>query len=303
MDPGLLDMLHDSGDHHVFAVRQRVHVHFRRILQKLVNQNRPLRIRKSADQRRLRHILFHRLQIVSDHHRASAQHITRPHQHRQTNFIRQRHRFLRHESAAVARRRNFQFVQQRAKSPAIFRQVNRLRRRPNNLRAIFLQLQRQIQGRLPAKLYDNALRLFAVQNRQHVFQCQRLEIQTIRSVVVRGNCFRIAIHHDRFVSVFFQRKRSVAAAIIKLNPLPDAVRPAAQNHHLRTIHRRRFILFFVRRIQIRCKGFELRRAGIHPLEHRLHAQFFASRAHARCFHAPQFRDFLIARARPLRFQQ
>ena len=71
----------------------------------------------------------------------------------------------------------------------------------------------------------------------------------------------------------------MAAAVIELDSLPDPVRPAAQNHHLLAIRRRRLAARFVARIQIRREAFELRRARIHAIEHRRDAQLLAPRPH------------------------
>ncbi len=80
--------------------------------------------------------------------------------------------------------------------------------------------------------HRRALRSFVLINRPHVFERQRLEVETVAGVVVGRDGFRIAIDHDRLVAVFAQRERSVAAAVIELNSLPDAVGPAAENDDL-----------------------------------------------------------------------
>ena len=74
---------------------------------------------------RLLHVAAHRVFVVGDHHRAPAQHIARPHQHRIADPL----RALRHASStlvavAVRRRRNLQFVEQLAEQLAIFRQID-----------------------------------------------------------------------------------------------------------------------------------------------------------------------------------
>ena len=46
------------------------------------------------------------------------------------------------------------------------------------------QVQRQLQRRLAAVLHDHADRLFLVDDFQHVFQRQRLEVQAVGGVVV-----------------------------------------------------------------------------------------------------------------------
>ena len=229
MDAGLFDVLHDPADDHVGPVGQRIHVHFGGFFQELIDQHGSRR----THQRRLRHIFLHGVDVVRDHHRTPAQHVTGTHQHRHTNLARHARRFFRNQRGGIARLRDSQLFQQPPEPAPIFRKIDRFRRRANNRHAVALQFQRQIQRRLPAKLHDHALRLLALHDRQHVFQRQRLEVQPVRRVVVGRHRLRIAIHHDRFVAVFAQRKRRVAAAIVELNSLRDAIRPAAQNHDLR----------------------------------------------------------------------
>src|SRR3989442_8505357 len=49
------------------------------------------------------------------------------------------------------------------------------------------------------------------------------------TTLFRSDSFRIAIHHHCFEAIFAQRKRRVAAAVIELDSLPDAVWPAAKD--------------------------------------------------------------------------
>jgi hypothetical protein len=88
-----------------------------------------------------------------------------------------------------------------------------------------------------------------------------------------------------------QRERGVAAAVIELDSLPDAVGPAAQNHDLLAIRGRGFALRFVAGIEIRREAFELGRTGIDAIEDGRHAQLFArvrGRLHFGRF--PELRD-------------
>ena len=62
-----------------------------------------------------------------------------------------------------------------------------------------------------------------------VFEGQRLEVESVAGVVVGRNRLRIAVDHDGFVTIVAQRECRVAAAVVELNSLPDAVGPAAEN--------------------------------------------------------------------------
>ena len=75
------------------------------------------------------------------------------------------------------------------------------------------------------------------------------------------------------------------AAIVKLDPLPNAVRATTKDDNLIAV-RRLCLTFrrskdrrFIGRIHIRRLRLELRRAGIYPLEHGAHAQLVTGLAH------------------------
>ena len=57
MHARLFDMLHDAGDQHIVAIRQRVHVHFRGVFQKPVDQHGAV----LREGHRLAHVLAHGL--------------------------------------------------------------------------------------------------------------------------------------------------------------------------------------------------------------------------------------------------
>ena len=68
-------MLHDSSDHHVFAVGECVHVHFNRIFEEVIDQHGAvMRVLN-----RLLHVPNYRLLVVGNHHSATAQHVRGSH--------------------------------------------------------------------------------------------------------------------------------------------------------------------------------------------------------------------------------
>jgi hypothetical protein len=85
----------------------------------------------------------------------------------------------------------------------------------------------------------------------------------------------------------------MAAAIIELDPLPDPVRPAAQDHNLFPPAGARLAFHIahrgglVGRIHVGRLRLELGGAGIDPLEHRLNAQIGAGAAQLRLVAARQ----------------
>jgi hypothetical protein len=70
-------------------------------------------------------------------------------------------------------------VQQLLEALAVFGRVDHVGAGADDGHAIGLQVQRQLQRRLATVLHDHAQRLFLVDDFQHVFQRQRLEVQAV----------------------------------------------------------------------------------------------------------------------------
>src|ERR1051325_8182193 len=97
-----------------------------------------------------------------------------------------------------------------------------------------MQTHREIQRRLSAKLHDHTLGLLDVDDVHHVFERERLEVETIGSVVVSRDCLRVAVDHDGLEAGFMQCKRRVTAAVVKLDSLPDTVRSEEHTSELQS---------------------------------------------------------------------
>ena len=92
---------------------------------------------------------------------------------------------------AVGRLRNFQFVEHRRKQLAVLGDLDALRRGADDVDAVLLQAEREVQRRLAAELRDGAPAFFAFVNVQHVLQRERLEKQLVAGVVIGRNGFGI----------------------------------------------------------------------------------------------------------------
>ncbi len=165
-----------------------------------------------------------------------------------------------------------------------------------------LERQREIQRRLTAELNDDAIRLFDVVNVQHFFQRERLEVQAVAGVVIGGNGLRIAVDHDRFVVELRQCVGRVAAAIVELDALADAVGAAAEDHDFLAIAGVGFVFRFVARIEIRREAFEFGRAGVHAIEHGGDAELLAARAHGVCIGSEQLAQARVGNSVALGFE-
>ncbi len=126
-----------------------------------------------------------------------------------------------------------QLVEQLLEAFAVFGQVDGVRRGAEDRHAGVAQRYGQLQRRLPAELHDDAgkhaLRLLGVDDFQHVFAGERLEIEPVGGVVIGRHGFRIAVDHDGFETLRRQRESRMAAAIVEFDALADAVWSAAEN--------------------------------------------------------------------------
>ena len=189
----------------------------------------------------------------------------------------------------------FQLVDQRRKAFAVFGQINGVGRCAEDRDSRLLQWPGQVQRSLPAELHNYAFQrafgLFDSKNFQHIFARQRLKIQPVAGVIIGRNSFRIAVDHDRFIARLCQCKTRMDAAIIELNPLPDAVGAAAKDNDFLAVRWRTFAFRLAKcrgligRIHIRRFRLKLRRAGIDAFEYRTHAEFVT-----------QFADFSFGHA-------
>ena len=142
--------------------------------------------------------------------------------------------------------RNFEFLDQRLEAVAVLGEVDGIGRCAQDRHAGSLERLGELQRGLAAELHDDAaqgaFRLLHGDDLEHVFGGQRLEIEPVGGVVVGRDRFGIAVDHDGLGAGRRQRKAGVAAAIVELDALPDAVGAAAQDDDLVAVRRRGLVI-------------------------------------------------------------
>ena len=98
-----------------------------------------------------------------------------------------------------------QLLNQLLEALTILREINGIRRSAYDRRASRFKIPCEFKRRLAAVLHDHALRLLFVDNLHDVFERQRLEVKSIRGVIVRRYGFRVAVDHYGLVPGFSQR--------------------------------------------------------------------------------------------------
>ena len=265
MNARLFDVFHHPADQCQHAVRERVDIDFDRVFQKLVDEDRTIR----RCIHRLGHIARDRGVVVTNLHRPAAEHVAGTDQHGIANFIRDPARPMRVGGHPVGGLPQTQAIEDFLEPLAIFGRIDHVRAGPDDVDAGGFQSARQIERRLSAELHDDSVRLHAVANVEHVLGRERFEEQQVRRVVVGRDRFRVRVDHDAFDAQLAQRERSLTAAVVEFDPLPDAIGAASQDDDPFAIAlRRRLVLGLVRRVVVRGVGFEFGRAGVDLFERR-----------------------------------
>src|ERR1043166_8333111 len=93
----------------------------------------------------------------------------------------------------------------------------------------------------------------------------------------------------------------MAAAVVELNALADAIRTATENHDFGPRVRVGLILFFIRGVHVRREGFEFSGASVDALEHWRNAVASALQTHGSWRCLPNLREVFVAGAVALGF--
>ena len=156
---------------------------------------------------------------------------------------------------------------------------------------------REIERRLPAELHDasdhsaralgliNAAAIESFDNVEYIFKRQWLKEEQVAGVKVRADRLWVGVDHHAFEAHLVCGECGLAAAIIELNALTNAVGAAAEDDYFWGSGDARFIFsdalsiykvrLFVGAVVVRGSGFELCGAGVNQFEDRLNAHGLA----------------------------
>src|SRR3989304_2322797 len=219
----LLDMLHNPTDYNSCAVAYRIHVQLGCIVEKLVDQNRVLA--GSLDS--IGNAGLKRILVIDNLHSPAAQDKARPNQHRVAQLLRNLERLFVSRSRAAIRLEQLEFSYELIESLAVLGPVDAVRRGPDYLDPGLLERERQLKRSLPPELHNHAVRILLLDYAHHVFERHRLEIKPIRSIVIRADPLRVAVHHNRLDPDLAEREGGMDAAVVELDALAYAIRSSA----------------------------------------------------------------------------
>ena len=227
MNTGTLNVLHDTRNHHINAVRDGVNLHLC-TLHVAVNQHRMLRRNLHGTAHVVTQLIF----IVNNFHGTAAQYIGRAHHNRIADISSPGNGILLIGNGNAPRTRNIGLGQHLVKTLPVLGTVNVINGSAKYLDACLGKSLRQIDGSLAAKLNNNPLRLFLVDDIQHILGSQRLKIQPVGNIEVCGNSLRVVVDNNRLNAHLAQCPHGMYGAVVKLHALADADRAGTQYHHL-----------------------------------------------------------------------
>ena len=173
---------------------------------------------------------------MHDLHGAAAEHVGGADDDGIADRFGHRARLLRGLGDAAFGLLQFQLLDQSLEAVAILGEVDGVGRGTEDRNARGGERLGELQRCLPAKLHDDALQaavlLLGCDDLEHVLGRERLEVEPVGGVVVGRHRLRVAVDHDRFVARGREREAGVAAAVVELDALPDAVGAAAEDDDL-----------------------------------------------------------------------
>src|SRR6185369_7655756 len=251
-----------------------------------VDQHRAL----ARNLHRCRNIMVELRWSLDDLHSTSAKDVGWPQEHRIADPLRDAQCLVTAARDAVRGLLEAKLLHQRRKTFAVFGKVDAIWRGSQDRHSRSLQLLGKLQRGLPAELDDHteqlALFLLSPHHLKHILGGKRLEIEPVGGVGVGRDSLWVAVDHDRLKAgpVASQCERRMAAAIIELDPLPDPVGPATQDHHLPALGDVRLVVWLTKqwrligRIKVRSRCLELSSTTVDALEDRPDAKLQPVRA-------------------------
>ncbi len=172
MDPRFLDVLHDRADQHLLAVRDRVNVDLRGLVQELIDEHRF----SPRDSYCFTHVAHQLLFVVHDLHRSSAEHVGWADEYGEPYACRDLLRFVQRGGVPALGLRDAHLIEELAEPHSILRHIHLLRIRAHDgrLRPEPLELSPQGHGeihrRLATELHHHAVILLLLEHVHHILE-------------------------------------------------------------------------------------------------------------------------------------
>ena len=223
-----LDVFHDGWYKAMFAVGDGVCFAFGGVVEEAVDEDRTV----WCDADSSGHVDAHLFVVMNDFHAASAEHVAWAYHNWIADAVCCFEGFVDIDGHAAFWHWNAEAVHHITEVVAVFGKVDGFWCGAEDVDTVFLEVGCKVERRLTAELSDDADWLLFFVDGEHVFEGERLEIELVGGVVVGGDGLRVAVDDDGFKAELLESEGGMNAAIVKFDPLTDAVWTAAKDHDL-----------------------------------------------------------------------
>ena len=168
------------------------------------------------------HVVAQLLLVVDDLHRASAEHIGGTYHDGITDAGCPSHGVCEICHADALGARDLRLRQNLIEALTILGAVDVIDGGAIDPKSCTLEFRREIDRGLAAKLDDDSVRLFLIDNVEHILDGQRLEVETVGDVKVRADRLRIIVDDDGLDAHLTQCPDRMHRAVVEFDTLPDA---------------------------------------------------------------------------------
>ena len=263
MDAGALDVLHDAGDQDVLAVGNDVHLQLL-AHEVLVHQHRVFDLAGENDL----HVGPHVLIVVGDDHVLAADDVGGAQQHGIAQLMGGVQRLLHTGDGPALRPLDGEPLQQGIEPFPVLCHVDGLGAGAQDRDTVAVQELGELDGRLAAEGHHHAHGLLHLDDVHDILGEQRLKVQTVGGIIVRGDGLGVVVDDDYLVAQLLQRPDAVDGGIVELDALTDTDGAGAKYHNDRLAAAGEgpgFAELIKSGIEIGSLGIELRAAGVHHL--------------------------------------
>jgi len=292
-----LDVLHHARNKHFLAVADGIHLDFL-AEEVLVDEHGVLAVQfqchhQVADKLRL---------VVDDLHGPATEHVAGTNQQRIAEAAGNAQGLLDGGDARAWRLRDAEPFQEVLEPAPVLGHIDGLSPRTQDGQIGMRERTGHVDGGLSAELdyRGGSILTLVLEDVPDALFIQRLEVEAVAGIEVGGHRLRVGVHDDALESHLLQRPRRVHAAVIELDALSDAYRPAADDHRLLVGYGGGLVLLLVGAVEVGGLGGELGRAGIHGLVDRHDAPLLSLLPHLLRQAVRQHADGVIREAHAFR---
>ena len=267
MDTGELDVLEDATDDDgaLFGIGEVAHVgdavdiDLGGVLQELVHQHGALGGCFHGEL----HVMSQLGVGVDNLHGAATEDEAGANQHWISQAMTGLQGFLGVGGQSVGGLRDLQLVQHGREELAVLGDLDALGRCADDVDAVFLEAEGEVQRGLTAELRNGPGAAFPLVDVEDVLEGEGFEEEFVAGVVIGGDGLGVGVDHQGLEAVFLEGEGGVHAAVVELDALTDAVGAATQDHDLLLGRGRDLVIATViGGVVIGRVGLELGRAGI-----------------------------------------